>query len=535
MPHLTKAIYAQLTAEDSPGFDTVVIGSGLSGLTTAAILAKGAGERVLVVERHTALGGVTHESERGLEFDTGLYAVGGKVWNSGPTRRVFDYISDKRIEWARLDDVYDVAIVDGARFPIRAGADMFKLDLVKWFPGSEAAITAYFKDVEAMTAKFQGLVVNQIASGWVPKSWIRVDVAFGDETVDDALTRLGCVDKQLRQVLTYMHSAYGALSASEASWVQHCATVSHFLEGAAYPVGGPASIAQAVVPVIESRGGRCLTMATAVAILVEKGRACGVVLKGHGLVKARKVVSAVGAYSTFVTLVPEEVSQQIPDLWRARKGLEKDEPPSTSARAMAFVAFKGSQRDLGLPAANVWVNSSEPGAFASVLIAFPSCKDPNWQAQHPSTSICEIVVDVTFPDYAQWTDDDGVKTTKPHEHQRAVKAAMTERMLNVMYEHFPALKDKMDFFESSVALSSGHATAASRKALGYALKPTPARYRAAADWLKPATALPGLYLAGQDVVSCGVLGSLVGALCCASAASTLGAAASRPLMWQFSG
>jgi all-trans-retinol 13,14-reductase len=29
------------------------------------------------------------------------------------------------------------------------------------------------------------------------------------------------------------------------------------------------------------------------------------------------------------------------------------------------------------------------------------------------------------------------------------------------------------------------------------------------DWLKPKTSLPGLYLTGQDVVSCGVVGALM--------------------------
>ncbi|MEJ2577421.1 MAG: FAD-dependent oxidoreductase, partial [Gammaproteobacteria bacterium] len=36
--------------------------------------------------------------------------------------------------------------------------------------------------------------------------------------------------------------------------------------------------------------------------------------------------------------------------------------------------------------------------------------------------------------------------------------------------------------------------------------------RFAQDWLRPKTEIPGLYLAGQDVVSCGVVGAMVGGL-----------------------
>jgi len=217
------------------------------------------------------------------------------VWeHSSIARRLFDYITDKRVEWSRLDEAYDVAVIDGRSFPIRSGADQFKMDLEGWFPDSVEAIGRYCKDVEVTSGKYQSFILNQIASGWVPKSWIRVDPSFGDETVDQALSRLGCIDTQLRQVLTYLHGDYGT-NPDEGSWVQHCVTVMHYLEGAAYPVGGPSSIAQAVAPVIESRGGKCLTMANVVSLLVENGKAVGVVLKNHGPIRAKKVISAVGA------------------------------------------------------------------------------------------------------------------------------------------------------------------------------------------------------------------------------------------------
>ena len=51
-------------------WDAIVIGSGMGGLTAAALLARHGGRRVLVLERHATAGGFTHTFRRpGFEWD----------------------------------------------------------------------------------------------------------------------------------------------------------------------------------------------------------------------------------------------------------------------------------------------------------------------------------------------------------------------------------------------------------------------------------------------------------------------------------
>lgn len=53
------------------GIDTVIIGSGIGGLTTAVLLGR-AGYKVLVLEQHHQAGGCCHSfKKKGFEFDTG--------------------------------------------------------------------------------------------------------------------------------------------------------------------------------------------------------------------------------------------------------------------------------------------------------------------------------------------------------------------------------------------------------------------------------------------------------------------------------
>lgn len=80
---LTKAKLEAILALDQPPLDAVVIGSGMGGLTCAAMLSR-QGQRVLLLEQHEIAGGSTHTfMDRGYEFDTGLHYVGGPAFGTG--------------------------------------------------------------------------------------------------------------------------------------------------------------------------------------------------------------------------------------------------------------------------------------------------------------------------------------------------------------------------------------------------------------------------------------------------------------------
>ena len=73
MPAAKDAFKARKVPE---GLDAIVVGSGIGGMYTAALLAK-VGKRVLVLEQHYVAGGCMHVfEEKGFEFDTGVHYIG---------------------------------------------------------------------------------------------------------------------------------------------------------------------------------------------------------------------------------------------------------------------------------------------------------------------------------------------------------------------------------------------------------------------------------------------------------------------------
>ena len=103
-------------------FDTLVIGSGAGGLTTAALLAL-EGQRVLVLERHAVLGGCLQSfTRKGFEWDVGLHYMGEVHRKTSGLYRLFDKVSRGQLAWAPMPAVYNRIVVGERSYDHVAGA-----------------------------------------------------------------------------------------------------------------------------------------------------------------------------------------------------------------------------------------------------------------------------------------------------------------------------------------------------------------------------------------------------------------------------
>ncbi|NND15643.1 MAG: NAD(P)-binding protein, partial [Eudoraea sp.] len=131
----------KLQLEDQ--YDTIIIGSGMGALAAGALLSK-EGQKVLILERHYTPGGFTHVFKRkGYEWDVGIHYIGEVSRPNSALRKMFDYISDGKLQWADMGEVYDRIIIGDRSYDLVKGVKNFRDKMVSYFPDESEAIDQY--------------------------------------------------------------------------------------------------------------------------------------------------------------------------------------------------------------------------------------------------------------------------------------------------------------------------------------------------------------------------------------------------------
>ena len=496
-------------------WDTIVIGSGISGLTAAAALTR-CGQRVLVLEQHSLAGGLTQTFERqGWRFATGVHYVSGvgpDPGADGQFGRMLQWLTDGALQFADCGNPYDIVRLPGFEFGIEHPQAAYQGALHARFPSQRVVIERWFNEMDAANQSARSLMVMRglppwLAWGW--RLWVGADVRhFSERTLAQALTAIE--DSQLRAVLSARWGDYGSVPKT-APLLEHALVTGAYNSGAYYPVGGPARFAQTMQPVIEAAGGQLRAGADVKQIVVTDARVSAVVFDCGGArhtEKAGHVISAMG-----VTNTVECLDAQVAPAWQDTVHALH---PGLAYLAL-YLGFEGDIAAAGATAANVWIYESEdvgrvwqapadedaPGVFVS----FPSLKDPTHAGKHTGEvlALCDARV------FAPWLH---VPVGGRPADYLALKASVQERMLAQFRRHFPALAPMLRFHELATPVTQKH----------YVRSPDGAMYgiemsaqRLASQALDVRTPVPGLLLAGQDVSGPGIQAACMSGLLAAAA------------------
>ncbi len=496
----------------SKNYDTIIIGSGISGLCCGAFLAM-QGKKVLILEKHFKIGGWTHTFKRnGYEWDVGIHYIGGVHLKKTMSRRILDKISDNNLKWNKMSPNYDRIIFPDKSYNFIAPKEEFIKQLINYFPEEEKAIYKYIDLVEKANKVslkyFMSKSLSGISEFLFYKSLTKAFFKYSDKTTYEVLSSITSNEK-LIGVLTGQWGDHG-LPPKKSSFMMHSLIVNHYFDGGNYPIGGCRSIAETIVPFIERYAGDVFINADVKEISIKNNIADGVILSNGDYIKSKNVISSIGVVNTLTHLVKNHKT--------FNKDLLKTVIPTESYICL-YIGLNSSYKDLELNDTNMWIyndynhdktvkNSLKDISkeFPVTYISFPSIKDPKWNDENPDKTTMEAITMSSITWYDEWKSKDWKKRGNEYEE---FKDHLTNRILDTVYKHVPQIKGKIDYIELSTPLTVKN-LANYKEGEMYGLEHGPKRFRQ--KWLKPKTPIKNLYLTGQDITTVGFTSALFSGL-----------------------
>lgn len=487
--------------------DAIVIGSGIGGLGISSILAQKKKWKVLLLEGNNVPGGCTHVKEiDGYEWNTGIDSIGDMDASIGRGifRPTIDYITGGKLDWAKMPDVHELSYMDGDKHEWYSSPEKNIEWMNKMFADDNVQAKKYYKLENQIQNSAWAWAITKILPRWIPlpirKAFYFI---FGGKwrkymnrfSTDVFLNELKFPPK-LAAILSYMYGNHG-VTPKRAPFAFHAANLYHYKYGAYFPVGGSGQIAECVIPIIEAAGGQMAVKSLVKEIIVEKNKAIGVELHSGEKIYSKLIISDSGAYSTFLELLPEDVSKKhgYPSL------IEKVQPSVAH-----LYLFLGYNESIDIPQEIIWdvpsydiettdrkYKQEMDFNCMGTYILSPSSRDPSFSERYPNKS--EIVVLAEAPH--EWVE----RSQKDPEFKKKFVADITAHLIKIVHKRIPILKDKKpDFIQAGVPMGCNPWA---WKGCSLGLGSDKGRFLENTHWLRPRTKVKNLYLTGQDAFSMG--------------------------------
>lgn len=496
-------------------FDLIVIGSGIGGLTVATLMSKIFNKKVLVLEKHFRAGGFTHTFKRkNYHWDVGLHYVGDMDKKSMP-RKVFDFITDGKLDWQKMNDPFEKFIYPDFTFDVGSGEANYKKDLIKKFPDEEKAIIQYFEDLKKATKVLNVYFVIISFSMNARKILLPLLNRFfklSNLTTKEYFDSI-FKDEKLKSLLASQWGDYG-LSPAKSSFLIHSTIVAHYLNGGYYPVGSSSKIAEYTSQIIENKGGKVLTSHSVKEIIIKDEKAIGVKVEHKNGNEAEilefyadNIVSNAGAYLTYKNLLDPKYSKEfIQDMESISYG---------TSHINVFLGLKESPEKLGFKGENHWLYESYDhdklaetstdnllkGKVETCYLSFPSMKD-----REAKSHTAEILM---ISDYNQFKEWEQTTWKKRGENYESIKDTIAKNLIEYIDSKYKGFKDLVDYYEVSTPLSTAHFTSHKFGNI-YGIPATPERYTK--YWLGIKTPVKNLYLTGTDAGAHGIVGAMMSSI-----------------------
>lgn len=267
-------------------YDAVIIGGGLGGLTSAAILAK-EGKKVLVLERFARVGGyATAWNRDGITVEGVLHEIDDIGKGSHKATLLSKLGIYDKLEFVAPNEFYRV-VANGMDFTVPNGYENIKKFFVDNFPHEKNGLDMFFggldsiyKEVSALSSlkgiKALKLLLFPIFFG----SLLKYDKKSFGEFLDECIK-----DDRLKLLLSANLGYYSDNPYSLGLLFFTMAQMSYYLGGGHFVKGGSQIFSDALADAIRQNGGEIITKAEAIKIETRGETATGVIYRHNSVDK----------------------------------------------------------------------------------------------------------------------------------------------------------------------------------------------------------------------------------------------------------
>lgn len=380
--------------------DVLIIGSGINGLSAAAILSA-KGKKVMVLEQANAFGGAVRTEEVTLPgFHHDLFATNLSLFaGGGVMASLKDQLIHQGLEFVPSGKPYCSVFPDGKMIGVVMDRDQTISNIKKVAPEDVAAWQALTAKLGLLAPHLFPLLGTELPSIAAVKILIKAWRVLGVSQLLELIRML----LQSSRAFTDEHFSSPEMKALAATWGMHLdygpdisgGALFSFLEsiggqefGMVLGKGGAKVLVDALCGVIRSNGGELRSQTSVVEILVEGGKAIGVRTSTGEIIKSRSVVANVNP-ALMPTLLSDGIdskpSPEVEELKKFRPGLATmmihlamDELPNwvnEEAREFNYVHIAPYVDEMALTYAHA--AAGKLPANPTLVIGQPTVSDPS--------------------------------------------------------------------------------------------------------------------------------------------------------------
>ncbi len=430
------------------GYDGIVIGAGLGGLTAAVTLAR-SGLRVLLLERHNVPGGYATSFVRNrFEFEVALHELSG-IGPPGNRGLLYDSLDALgvagKVEFLQVPDLYR-SVFPGLDITLPPGRDAYVSTLCERFPREADGIRRFMNRAFDLNRELTEYQRNKGPGNLLTApSRMKNTVRYLPVTWGQVLDR-DVQDPAARAVLSQYWGYFG-LPPSQVSYLYFAnALAGYILQGASFVKGRSQALSGAFLSVLEEAGGVLRLNCGVARIQVSGGRVTGVVTEDGEEIPARFVVSNADPVSTCrdmigVDKVPSSFFRQL----RSRT--------LAMSTVNVYLGVARSMEELGIRDHEVFVNNSfdHEGQFRGSLgLGAPegmalTCYNAVWpEISPPGTSVLVLTAPMMGEPWYNVPPGEYVDT----------KNRIAGGLLRMAEQVVPDLRDHVEELEVSTPLTN---------------------------------------------------------------------------------